>query len=324
MTDYNTKLPEYIDGWLNTFIADTSTPFRRQKRDASLSPILNWNDMPTPPPSDMTQETPRKSRRRSPKRPRQDATPEENTSQETPFDDNQTPTGPARTLRMAMPSRPFSNPPSLPPSSSTSQSSNRSRSTSPVKRSTLELLQKPVKFIPMHELKVEENIQKTFNRIFDISYGDEFIPNAVEKEIQASGQRAMSGWFFEHSDDKTTYYMKELAALLKIKDTARFMFTAEAVPILNYLLGLAGVLCFALFSLVYLVILWMYDFKRYKAGSMGQKTKYDLHVLIMILGFYMIIVGAYSVGCLTKEAFDTGAISKVFDCANNSGFIQDN
>ncbi|KAF4340975.1 exostosin 3 [Fusarium beomiforme] len=223
MTDYNTKLSEYIDGWLNTFIADTSTPFRGQKRDASLSPILNWNDMPTPPPSDMTQETPRKSRRQSPKRQRQDATPEENTSQETPFNDNQTPTGPARTLRMAMPSRPFSNPPSLPPSSSTSQSSNRSRSTSPVKRSTLELLQKPVKFIPMDELTVEENIQKTFNRIFDISYGDKFIPNAVEKEIRASGQRAMSGWFFEHSDDKTAYYMEELAALLKIKDAARYL-----------------------------------------------------------------------------------------------------
>ncbi|KAI3570698.1 hypothetical protein IWW34DRAFT_796453 [Fusarium oxysporum f. sp. albedinis] len=103
---------------------------------------------------------------------------------------------------MAMPSRPFSNPPSLPPSSSTSQSSNRFRSTSPVKRSTLELLQKPVKFIRMDELKVEENIQKTFNRIFDISYGDKFIPNAVEKEIRASGQRAISGWFLEQSDDK--------------------------------------------------------------------------------------------------------------------------
>ncbi|KAF5970394.1 exostosin 3 [Fusarium coicis] len=223
MTDYNKKLSEYVDGWLDTFIADTSSPFRGQKRVASLSSILNWNDMPTPPPSDLTQETPRKSRRQSPKRPRQDDTPEENTSQEPPFDDNQTPTGPARMLRKVMPSRPFSNPPSLPPSSSTSQSSNRSRSTSPVKRSTLELLQKPVNFIPMDELKVEENLHKTFNRIFDISYGDEFIPNAVEKEIRASGQRAMPGWFFEHSDDKTAYYMEELAALLKIKDAARYL-----------------------------------------------------------------------------------------------------
>ncbi|KAJ0133503.1 hypothetical protein HZ326_18579 [Fusarium oxysporum f. sp. albedinis] len=123
---------------------------------------------------------------------------------------------------MAMPSHPFSNPPSLPPSSSTSQSSNRSRSTSPVKRSTLELLQKPVNFIRMDELKVEENIQKTFNRIFDISYGDKFIPNAVEKETRASGQRAMSGWFLEHLDGKTAYYMEELAALLKINDAARY------------------------------------------------------------------------------------------------------
>ncbi|KAK2470020.1 hypothetical protein H9L39_18397 [Fusarium oxysporum f. sp. albedinis] len=52
--------------------------------------------MPTPSPSDMSQEASRKSRRRSPKRPRQDNTSEENISQETPFYDNQTPTGPTR------------------------------------------------------------------------------------------------------------------------------------------------------------------------------------------------------------------------------------
>ncbi|CAG2010398.1 unnamed protein product [Fusarium graminearum] len=99
---------------------------------------------------------------------------------------------------------------------------------------------------------------------------------------------------------------------------------AEAVPILNYLLGLAGALCFAPFSLVFPALLWMHDFKRYKTGTAGQKIKYGLHVLIMILGFYMIVAGVYSVGVLIKEAFDTGAIAKVFDCADNSGFVQSN
>ncbi|KAF4452149.1 exostosin 3 [Fusarium austroafricanum] len=223
MSDYSAQLSEYINGWLNTFIANSTTPSRGQERDASLGPILNWNDMPTPPLSDLTQEIPRKSRRRSPKRPRQDDTQEESTSQDTPFDDNQTPTGPARTLRMTIPTRPFSNPPTLPPSSSTSRSSNHSRSTSPVKRATLELLQKPVTFIPIDELKIQENIQNAFNRIFDISYGNKFIPRAIEKEIRASGQRIISGWFFEHSDDRTAQYVEELAALLKIKDTARYL-----------------------------------------------------------------------------------------------------
>lgn len=41
---------------------------------------------------------------------------------------------------------------------------------------------------------------------------------------------------------------------------------AEAVPILNYLLGLAGALCFAPFSLVFPALLWMYDYKGYRSG----------------------------------------------------------
>ncbi|GKU11900.1 n amino acid transport system protein [Fusarium langsethiae] len=97
---------------------------------------------------------------------------------------------------------------------------------------------------------------------------------------------------------------------------------AEAVPILNYLLGLAGALCFAPFSLVFPALLWMYDFKRYKTGTLEQKIKYGLHVLIMVLGFYMIVAGTYSVGVLIKEAFSSGAIAKVFDCSDNSGFVQ--
>ncbi|EXL67923.1 hypothetical protein FOPG_15974 [Fusarium oxysporum f. sp. conglutinans race 2 54008] len=32
----------------------------------------------------------------------------------------------------------------------------------------------------------------------------------------------MSGWFLEHLDGKTAYYMEELAALLKINDAARY------------------------------------------------------------------------------------------------------
>jgi hypothetical protein len=67
---------------------------------------------------------------------------------------------------------------------------------------------------------------------------------------------------------------------------------AEAVPILNYLLGLAAALCFAPFSLVFPALLWMYDFKGYRTGSKGQRLKYTFHVLILLLGFYMILAGA--------------------------------
>lgn len=66
---------------------------------------------------------------------------------------------------------------------------------------------------------------------------------------------------------------------------------AEAVPILNYLLGLAGALCFAPFSLLYPALLWMYDYKGYRTGHVGQKARYAIHALIVALAAFMIFGG---------------------------------
>lgn len=66
---------------------------------------------------------------------------------------------------------------------------------------------------------------------------------------------------------------------------------AEAVPILNYLLGLAGALCFAPFSLIYPALLWMYDFKEYRSGNAKQKMMYWAHSLIVLLGLFIVIGG---------------------------------
>lgn len=68
---------------------------------------------------------------------------------------------------------------------------------------------------------------------------------------------------------------------------------AGAVPILNYLLGLAGALCFAPFSLIYPAVLWMHDFQGYRRGSTGQKTIYSLHWLIILVGLFMVVGGTY-------------------------------
>jgi hypothetical protein len=59
------------------------------------------------------------------------------------------------------------------------------------------------------------------------------------------------------------------------------------IPILNYLLGLAAALCLAPFSLIFPGLLWMHDFKRFRAGSMGQKFKYAMHMLLVFFGIYM-------------------------------------
>jgi hypothetical protein len=62
---------------------------------------------------------------------------------------------------------------------------------------------------------------------------------------------------------------------------------AEAVPILNYLLGLAAALCLAPFSLIFPGLLWMHDFKKFRSGSTGQKAKYAMHILLVLFGVYM-------------------------------------
>lgn len=66
---------------------------------------------------------------------------------------------------------------------------------------------------------------------------------------------------------------------------------AEAVPILNYLLALAGALCFAPFSLIFPAVLYLYDYKGLRTGSFGQKIVYYLHALIVALGAFMVVAG---------------------------------
>ncbi|GKU11075.1 hypothetical protein FLAG1_12089 [Fusarium langsethiae] len=219
MSTYESQLSDYIEGWLNTFVPQNPS---FQKSDAST---LNWNDMPTPPSSDPGEAAMpiERSRRRSPRRLqrhvppdlRRDSTPE--ALGDDPFHD-QTPKGPSRTTSIAkLPERPL-NAPSLPPSSSVSRASKASRSSSPVKRKTLDLLQKPVRFVPMIRSQLPSNFHKTFDNIFSIVDKNAYIPQAVEKDLQKTGNPTMPRWFFKHNKNKISEYQTELAALEKIRD----------------------------------------------------------------------------------------------------------
>lgn len=64
----------------------------------------------------------------------------------------------------------------------------------------------------------------------------------------------------------------------------------ECVPILNYLLGLAGTLCAAPFSLIYPLLLWKYDLKSIQGGK-NQRVLYGLHIFIGVVGVYMVVGG---------------------------------
>lgn len=66
---------------------------------------------------------------------------------------------------------------------------------------------------------------------------------------------------------------------------------SQAVPILNYLLGLAGSLFFAPFALILPVCFWMYDYKSFSTLSGKNKALWPLHVLIMGVGLFLVVGG---------------------------------
>ncbi|KAI1854968.1 hypothetical protein JX266_001086 [Neoarthrinium moseri] len=96
---------------------------------------------------------------------------------------------------------------------------------------------------------------------------------------------------------------------------------SQAVPILDYLLGLTGSLFSAPFCLIFPALFWMHDFKGYKTLSGKNKALWWLHAVIILIGLFMVVGGTYGVALSIRNAFATGLISKVFDCADNSGYI---
>lgn len=74
--------------------------------------------------------------------------------------------------------------------------------------------------------------------------------------------------------------------------TATFI-VAEAVPILNYLLGLALALVYAPFVLIFPSLLWFHDFKSYRSGTLAQKAHFTLNAAIGLFGVFMAVGTAY-------------------------------
>ncbi|KAI1867018.1 hypothetical protein JX265_007594 [Neoarthrinium moseri] len=96
---------------------------------------------------------------------------------------------------------------------------------------------------------------------------------------------------------------------------------AEAIPIFNYLIALAGSICFAPMSLIFPPLFWMYDFGHYRSGTPKQVAFYALHVLIALVGGLLLIGGTYGTALAIKDAYATGAIGSAFSCADNSNTV---
>ncbi|THV89634.1 hypothetical protein D6D26_09696 [Aureobasidium pullulans] len=93
---------------------------------------------------------------------------------------------------------------------------------------------------------------------------------------------------------------------------------AEAVPIFDYLLSLAGSICFAPLAISLPAWLWIYDHMHYRKGSAIKQFSFWMHALFIPLGIFVMIGGTYGVVVQIKEAYASGQIGSAFSCADNS------
>lgn len=234
-------LDAFIHGWLSSIENSPSQSKLATRRAAVIeSPRkkANRSIIPSPPPSSTH------TNRRSPKRQRINEEAGDVSEQQTPddvfFDTDKTPSALNRSLILSTvnpPARPFPQTHGSGPSTASSarSQSRTSRSSSPVKRSTLQLLKKPVHYVPIEDdptTQLPEDILPTYDRIVDITvHHTSFLPRAVEDEVIATHRRNMIKpyMFFDHDGDESlAQHKRELETLRDIEKAANECQTEEA------------------------------------------------------------------------------------------------
>lgn len=106
---------------------------------------------------------------------------------------------------------------------------------SPVKRSTLQLLKKPIHYVSIDDdptTQLPDDILPTYDRITDIVNREGFLPRAVEEKIRAIHRKntVKNHWFFDHAEDdgSAAHHMQEFIALCDIEQAAKACQTEEA------------------------------------------------------------------------------------------------
>ncbi|PKY05992.1 transmembrane amino acid transporter [Aspergillus campestris IBT 28561] len=94
---------------------------------------------------------------------------------------------------------------------------------------------------------------------------------------------------------------------------------AAAIPIFNYLLGLAGSLGFAPIALILPPWLWIFDHGEWRTSSSPVKmVVYYLHWVWVLIGVFMTVGGTYGILQSVVDAYRSGDIGGTFSCADNS------
>ncbi|EME81882.1 uncharacterized protein MYCFIDRAFT_71783 [Pseudocercospora fijiensis CIRAD86] len=92
----------------------------------------------------------------------------------------------------------------------------------------------------------------------------------------------------------------------------------EAIPIFNYLIAIIGSVCLAPISIILPGWLWLYDHWSWLKGNAKQQLAFWFHAFFLPLGAFFTVAGTYGVIKMIIDAYASGLIGGIFQCADNS------
>lgn len=93
---------------------------------------------------------------------------------------------------------------------------------------------------------------------------------------------------------------------------------ASGIPIFNYILALAGSLCFAPLAISLPAYLWLHDHRDWRAGGYLKTAAWTWNAFLILVGAFMTVGATYGVIQEIINAYADGTIGSAFSCADNS------
>ncbi|KAL7418624.1 hypothetical protein Q5752_007082 [Cryptotrichosporon argae] len=90
---------------------------------------------------------------------------------------------------------------------------------------------------------------------------------------------------------------------------------AESIPFYGTLVGLVGAIAYAPMAIVIPMHLWLHDFGHYRSGPLLHKAAWAFHVLMLLMGLFMTVGGAYAMIQTIIDSYAAGTVSSAFSCA---------
>lgn len=62
--------------------------------------------------------------------------------------------------------------------------------------------------------------------------------------------------------------------------------------------------------------LWLWDYADHRKGTLVQKLKWLFHAVMLLVGLFMTVGGAYAMIKTIISQYDAGLVSSAFSCAD--------